>query len=1516
MLDLPTDRPRQPMARALGGEVRLHLPAPLSEKVHNAATTIGGTPFMVLLAAWQALLGRLCRTTDVPVGVAESGRHHPGTDAMVGCFINTVVMRTDLGGDPTGAELLARVREVALEAFAHAEAPFERVVDRLAPERNLTATPVVQALLNVLGPDGDPPTFPGLGVEPLERPTPAAKSDLGLTLAPAAHGYTGALTYRRDLFDPATAERIAAWYVAQLSGMLADLDHPVGAVPLAPDTGPELIGPHRTLATDTLHTRVERWVDRTPDAPAVIAPDGRLTYAELERLANKIAHALIAEGAQPDEPIGVLFEPSTTLAAALLGVLKAGAGYLPLDASYPPQRVQSILDKAGARILLTAEEFAAGGAGRRVLALDDPNTLAAQPDRRPDRPVRPEHLLHVIFTSGSTGTPKGIAVEHRSILDYLDGMLVELGDTAGGSFAVVSTIAADLGHICLHGALLTGGVVHLVAREVATDPAALAGYFAEHRVDVLKLVPSHMELLATHDDLAAVLPRKLLLMAGESLAWSLVDRIFAARPGLRVQSHYGPTETTMIRMVCELGEVPAEQRRGIVPLGRMLPNAVGWLVDGRGRPVPPGVPGELLIGGPGVARGYLGEPELTARCFVEHAGQRVFRTGDLLRIRADGRVEFRGRVDDQVKVRGYRVEPGEVATALQELPGVAEAVVLPVGDGHRRRLAAWLVPAAGVTLDAAELRTRLRERLPDYLVPASLLVIDRLPLNPNGKVDRAALPAPTEADRPARFAPRTPTEHRLAAVWRDILSLDELGIDDDFFALGGDSFAAVRAVRATSSTLRVIDLFTRPTVRRLAEYLDATVPPSGRLLHRLRTAASPTATMVCVPYGGGSAAVFQPLAAALPEDFAVLATEIPGHDAARPDEPQIPLPELVDQLAKEVLDTVTGPIILYGHCVGSAAVVALSQRLEAAGRDVRGVIVGGSFPTARLPGRLATWANRILPLQRWASDRLYRDILRATGGLIDDMDEAATAAALRGMRHDALEARTWFSAALSHPGPPLTAPLLCVVGERDRATELHQERYAEWSTFAERVDLATIPGGDHYFLRSHATELAALIVERVECPEGGLQGTQRPEGHLQGIRHPGLRAFYTVAGGQFVSMLGNALSVFALEVWAYQRSGRVLDLALVILLATLPAVLATPLGGALADRVDRRRIMLGADLVSGLAMAVLAVLLATGNLTLPGVCVIVTMTATATAFHQPAYLAAIAQLVPKPYLPQANAFSQLGLGVGTVLGPMAGGALLALTGLGGVVAVDVASFAIAVTTLLAVRFPDRLFPRREEPFRRAVTGGWRYLARRRPLLLMIGFAAVLNLLAAMALVALPPLVLSFAGIPALGLITTIGGLGAALGGLLMIPWGGTRRRTTGMILSVLGIGAGTVLMGLNASVPLVATGLALRMAALSIMNAHWLAIIQVKVGPHLQGRVLATNLLLALATQPIGLLAAAPFASTLSDSPGPGMAHLLVITGTGLIIWALLALTARPLRTLETTLPDAGNDEWAPTAAE
>ncbi|MGW1726788.1 non-ribosomal peptide synthetase/MFS transporter [Streptomyces sp. NPDC002306] len=1523
LLDLPLDRPRPPVAGSAGSEVALAVTGPLAEQVRAVAERTGCTPFMVFLAAWQALLSRMCATTDVPVGVVEAGRRHPGTDGMVGCFVNTVVMRTDLSGDLTGAELLTRVREVALDAYAHADVPFEQVVARLRPDRTATAAPIVQTLFNFLVLDDEPPAFPGLDADALGRPVLSAKSDLHVTVAEGPSGFTGTLNYRSELFDEDTVQGIASWYLDVLAQLVDDVDAPVSAAAPVSLAASELRGPVREEAPRTLHPLVERWADRTPDALAVVAPDGTLTYGQLDRAANRVAHALMSAGVLPDQPVGVLLEHSVALPAALHGVLKAGAGYLPLDATHPANRIAAILDTARVRTVVTVREFThlVEGDGRHIVVLDDPAVLADRPEHRPDIPLDPGHLLHVIFTSGSTGTPKGVAVEHASATDYLDGVLEHLGDDVrGGVFAVMSTIAADFAHTCFHAALTTGGTVHFVARETAMDPVALAGYLADHPMDVIKLVPSHFELLAAHGDVGAVLPRKLLMFAGEALPWSIVERARAARPGLRVQNHYGHTESTMVRTVCDVDDVPEDLRTGIVPLGRPVANTVGFLADRDGRPVPVGIPGELLVGGPGVARGYIGAPELTAQRFITVDGQRMYRSGDVLRIRRDGWVEFRGRVDDQVKVRGYRVEPGDVADALRQLPGVAEAVVLPVGEGQRQALAAWVVPESGSRLDVRQIRTGLRERLPEYMVPASLTVLARMPLTANGKVDRKALPLPAPEEAGSRAMPQTPTEHRLAQAWTRILGMDDIGIDDDFFALGGDSFAAVRAVRACDPGLRVIDMFTRPTIRELAAHLEASDTGQGRLLHRLSGTRDATATVVCVPYGGGSAAVYQPLAAALPDDLALLAVELPGHDPARPAEEFLPLDELTERLAEEIDATVSGPVVVYGHSVGSAAAVALARRLEDGGREVLGVVVAGNFPSARLPGRAAAFAHRVLPLERWASNRHYRDVLRTTGGILDDMDDTATETALRAMRHDSGEARAWYARQLAAPGAALRAPILCVVGEADHSTELYQERYREWETFSPRVALATIPKAGHYFLRHQATALAALLGRRItdwtagHLPEPAAPAPARPSG---------LRAFYTVAGGQFLSMLGGSLSMFALGVWAYQRSGRVLDLALVTMLATLPAVLATPVGGTVADRVDRRRVMLAADTVSALAMAAPAVLLLTHRLSLPAVCLIVTITALATAFHRPAYLAATAQLVPKPYLPQANALVGLGLGFATVVGPLLGGALVAVVGVSGVVAAGVGAFAAGIASLLAVRFPDRLFPRQRETFGQALIGGWRFIARRRPLLLLTGFAAVLNLFASVVFVAVQPLVLSFAGVPQLGLVTTIGGLGGVVGGLLMVPWGGTRRRATGMIGATLGVGAGTVLMGLHASLPLVAAGLAVRMGAMAVLNAHWLSIIQVKVGQELQGRVLATNVTLALATQPLGLLAAGPLADhvfapalrehaalgdALGTGPGRGMALLLIVCGVCIAVWGTLGLCWRPLRRLEDDLPDATPD--------
>ncbi|MFI6888322.1 amino acid adenylation domain-containing protein [Streptosporangium canum] len=1523
VLDLPVDRARPSIADWSGAAVPVRLAPALTARIRGVAAETGCTPFMVLLAAWQELLGRISGTDDVPVGVPEAGRLHPDTAHMLGCFVNTLVLRGDRSGEPTGRELLARTNGAVLDALTHRDVPFERIVEHLHPERSLATTPIFQALLNVL--DDRPRTldFPGLVVEHAPPAPRTTKYDLNLAFVNEGEEYDGELTYRTDLFDEPTVRRMAGWYLNLLEGMLADLDAPAAAVPLEPVTGPVAAGARIPMdLTRPLHAVVGDRARRTPEAIAAVDASGSLTYGEVDRLANRLARHLVAAGVGPDVPVGVLVDRHAGLVPALLGVLRAGGAYMPMEPVYPDDRLAYMVETAGARVVLADREHAGRVPGALVL----PDLLAAGPDEPLEVDVTPGHLVHVIFTSGSTGRPKGAAIEHRSALHYLYG-LAELVPDAYESYGLVSTIASDLVMTCLYGALIRGASVHLVDQEAATDPVAYAAYLATHPVDVIKMVPSHLELLAAHGDLARMLPRRLLILAGEATSWELAERIRAARPDLEVQIHCGPTETTVSVLGGRVPDPPSGA--GSVPLGRPLPGVDCYVVDPAGRPLPAGVPGDLWVASPSLARGYLNRPDLTAERFVPDpvtGTARCYRTGDRVRLNSAGLVEFLGRVDDQVKIRGFRVELGEVKAALQEQPGVREAAVLPVGEGRSRRLAAWVAPAS---VDLAVIRAGLRERLPDYMVPSAIVVLDELPLTPLGKVDRARLPVPEAAPAAERVAPSTPTEVRIAAVWADVLGVADVGVDDDFFTLGGDSFRAVRAVREIDPALRVIDLFTRPTVRELAAHLDGGAEAPAGLLHRLAGPRTASRTVVCLPYGGGSAAAYQPLATALARTSpttAVLAVELPGHDPARPDEAMLPMPELADRIVAE-LAGISGPIVLYGHCVGSAAATELALRLEASGTPVAGVFVGGSFPDARLPGRLSAWWNRRFPAHRWASDRTQRDFLRTLGALDEDFGD--TEIMLRGLRHDVEEAQVWFSRHLDAPAGEerrLKAPLLCVIGERDRATELYQERYREWGAFADRVGLATIPRAGHYFIKHQAEALARHISEHLDRWAGG--DLPEPVGEVEVAGRSArrdLRRFYTVAAGQTVSLLGAALTSFALGVWAYQESGRVLDYALVSMLALLPSLLAAPLGGAVADRVDRRRVMLVCDGVSAAATAILVILLWLGRLEVWQVGIIAGLLSLVTAFHRPAYLAAVAQLVPKPYLMQANAVANLGTGLGMLIGPLGGAALIALVGLHGVVAVNIVTFLAGLGTLLLVRFPDRLFHRLEESFGQAIIGGWRFLVRRRPLMIMIGFFVVMNYLNMLALAVTVPAVLSFGDVAGVGAVTAMQGVGAVLGSLVMVFWGGTERRAIGMVGFVIGFGAGVLLVGLRPSLALAAFGGLMSWVFLTVLNAHWLALIQLKVGLELQGRVLATNQMLAVSMTPVAFLTApsladdvfgpllvpgGPLADTVVGDivgvgPGRGVGLLLVVCGALLMLWGALGLWYRPLRRMEDALPDA-----------
>ncbi|MFD7416561.1 amino acid adenylation domain-containing protein [Kitasatospora purpeofusca] len=1527
---VPADRPRPAVAGTEGARFTEKLGDERTRRIRALAERTGSTVYMVLLAALQTVLGRYTGSEDVTVGTPIAGRTRSETEPLVGCFVNTLAMRTDLSGDPTVRELLERVKDATLGAYSHQDLPFERLIDALGLERELAHTPLFQVLLNVHNQAEARPELPGHTVHWRPIGTDTAKFDLSVAVVDTGGELAADLVWRTELYDEPTVRRFLGHLTTTLDAMAADPDRPLAGLPLlTPSEQRQLAewddeAPRGWDLGGTLHGLVEEQARRTPDAPAVRGADGVLGYAELDRRANALAHRLRAQGVGPDRPVGLLVERSAALVVGMLAILKAGGAYLPLDPIYPDGRINALLDAAGVAAVVTTEDQRGRLTGGHPVLVPDGT-------ERPDAPevdVRPEHLCYLLFTSGSTGTPKGVAVEHRNYRNYLHGLRERIGgDQTGWNWALVSTFAADLGTTNVFGALTGGGCLHLLTRDQATDPEAFAAYTAEHRIDAAKLVPSHLEGLAAHGaGLDAILPARLLICAGEALRPDLVARIRAARPDLVLHNHYGPTETT----VSMLGApVPADLGDAVTaPLGRPFGNVTAHLLDARRRPVPVGVPGELYVSGGGVARGYLGREDLTAERFLEVDGRRCYRTGDLVRRRPDGAIEFLGRIDHQVKIRGFRVEIGEVEAELTARPDVREAVVVARGEGATGSLVGYLVPAdPAAAPDPGELRAALRTRLPDYMVPAALVVLDALPLNANGKVDRAALPEPA-AVQPAAGGGElsTETEHHVAAAYRKVLATEEIGAADDFFALGGDSFSAVHAVRLIGDGLSVIDLFQHPTVRELAALIDAraggTADEGPRtLLHKLTRGNAPARmNVVCVPYGGGSPITFQPLADALPVGHRLYAVELPGHDPSRPDDELAELDALADTLTAQVLEQVDGPVLLYGHCLGGALATALGSRLEAAGVDLRGLALGGTFPAARLPGRFAEWMARRMPGDRALSNRGYLEFLRAMGGFTDVYDQAEQDFLVRALRHDVRQAEEFYTRAYGDERPAkIDAPILCVVGEKDRATLLYQERYTEWEHFGDTVDLAVVPRAGHYFLKHQAGELARVLAGFAATGEVAEQvAEKRPAARAE------LGTFAKVAIGQFVSMIGTSLSTFALGVWVYQQTGSAFDFAMISFIAVLPAVLLLPIAGALADRVDRRKIMIVTDTVAAAGMLGLGILLWTDLLEVWHIYIVACVGSTCGAFQRPAYLAAITQLVPKRYLGQANGLAQLGTGAGDMMAILAGGVLVSLVGLHGVVLFDMATFLTGVSCLLLVRFPNAMFDKQEEPLWREVVTGWRYIARRHSLVAMVVFFVVFNYLFAVATVLITPMVLANGTPFQLSVVTALGGLGAMVGALVMGLWGGTSRRSVGMIGFTSVVGLAAVLTGSRPETALTACGLFLLWGSMMILNSHWMSLIQTKVGMELQGRVLATNQMLAMSMMPLGFLTAGPLSDhvfeplmrpggALADSvglvigtgPGRGAGLLLVVVGLLLTVWGLLGLAYRPLRLLEDLLPDA-----------
>jgi amino acid adenylation domain-containing protein len=839
-LELPLDHPRPAAPGGRGAHARVELPAGLPPRVEALARECAATPFMVLLAAFQALLARYADAEEVVVGTAVAGRESREAEAAIGFFASMVPVRGDLGGDPSFRTLVERARGATLGAFEHADLPFDRVVEAVSPERSPAWSPLVQVVFL----SGAVPPVPGgddrddAGAEeeaPLEQDPGGAKFDL--TAMVELHGARAVARaeYAAELFEPASVERMLGHYGALLGAALSAPDAPVSTLPmLAPGERERLAtlaaGPPASDTGSSVHALFVAQAARTPGRTALAWDGGELTYGELDRRSAALAGALGRRGVRPGEPVGVLLERSPERVVAFLAILRAGAAYLPLDADYPAERLALMLGDAGARWVLAAPELAArvpSGAAE-VLVIGALEEGAGEAPAHADVDLGPEAMAYVVYTSGSTGRPKGVAVPHRAVVRLVRG-----GGFAGmgeeETWLHLAPATFDAATLEIWAPLLNGGRL-VLAPPGAPSPAELGAIIRRHRITSLWLTAGFFHLVAA-EEVEALAGVRQLLAGGDVLAPPRVRRVLEAHPALRLVNGYGPTENTTFT-ACHTVEAD-DLERASIPIGRPVAGSTAHVLDRRLEPVPPGVPGELCTGGAGVAWGYLGGPAATAERFVPDPfgapGSRLYRTGDRVRWTTGGVLEFLGRMDAQLKVRGFRVEPGEIETALRSLPGVGDAVVVARADGSgERRLVAYVVPAPDHAPDPARLRDDLAGRLPAHLVPAAVVALEAFPLTANGKVDRRALPAPAYADTAAPHAsPTTPTEEVLAAIWAEVLEVPRVGAGDDFFALGGHSLLATQVVsrirRAFSVDLPLRALFEASTVAALAARVDQAV---------------------------------------------------------------------------------------------------------------------------------------------------------------------------------------------------------------------------------------------------------------------------------------------------------------------------------------------------------------------------------------------------------------------------------------------------------------------------------------------------------------------------------------------------------------------------------------------------------------------------------------------------------------------------------------------------------------------
>lgn len=974
LLELPSDRPRPRVQTYAGGEVRFEVGPEQTEALKALSHAANATPFMGMLAAFFVLLHRLTGREDLVVGANAINRTRPELEPLVGFFVDNLVMRVDLGGAPGFSTVVKRVREVVLEAFAHQDLPFDLLVEELKPARNPGYNPLFQTVFSWARAVGTMPDASGMKIVPLEFETTSSRFDLNLFVDDHSDRLTVRFVFNRDLFDRSTLRHYADCFQVLLQGLLTEPQRPVADLPVLPAEARERILRqwNHTRAEGAsgpcLHELFEARAARTPDACALVVGDWELTYGELDQRSDRLAVALQARGVGPETLVGICLERSPRLVVSLLAVLKAGGSFLALDPDEPSERLRRIVGDARPRLLLTSgASVDLESLATPVLSVDEacehfPDAIG-QRLRRDDTP---EHRAYVLYTSGSTGQPKGTEITHRSIVNYLKWSVEAYRLTEGTGSPVLGSISFDGTLTSLFAPLISGRALFLLPRGQELDVLSSRAY-PELGFSFIKLTPSHLRAFDGLGRLREVLERThAVVLGGEGLHGGDLETWRAQRLSARVINEYGPTEAAVACSFHEMSHdgAPLPER---VPIGKPIPHTALYVLDRRGQPVPIGVPGELYIGGVGLARGYLGRPDLTAERFVPNPfadpgsgqeGARLYRTGDLARYLPDGTLEYLGRLDDQLKIRGHRVESGEVEAALARHPRVVHAAVaLQRVAGHEPRLVAYVQPSApgGEPLEAA-LRESLQAQLPEFMRPSVYVVLDALPLTSSGKVDRKALPSPSTGRGEAGLTARrdaglTDTERKLQGLYRELLGLGEVALDQSFFDLGGHSLLAITLIARIRGLLDVEvplnEVFERPSVEGLARWIDAQAGtlapklPAGVVALKPRGRKAP---LFLAPPSAGNPAVYISLSRNLSAEQPVFGFQMPGLM-----DDTLPLAS-VEETAAHYVDSMrklqpVGPYHLAGWSYGGIIVCEMARQLESQGEHVAllGLIDGASL---------------------------------------------------------------------------------------------------------------------------------------------------------------------------------------------------------------------------------------------------------------------------------------------------------------------------------------------------------------------------------------------------------------------------------------------------------------------------------------------------------------------------------------------------------------------------------------------